>query len=105
MYGRNSALGTPYNYTFTFPPLLTENKHGVYEINFYIYYLCDGLESDCRNMDESISMRINELEVVYGYEELIDNPTWAEKKILYDSKSSDIKVIEFFFYFNTFGFY
>lgn len=83
--------GDPYSYNFTFPTI-NLTRTSVYEISFQLFYLCDNTETECRNIQESISVKINQLEKVYRFDDLANNPTWIEKKILYYSKSGELNV-------------
>lgn len=82
MHARNNFLGNPYTHTFRLEifPLVVGD---VYEISFYVFYLCDGPQSDCQLVNESITVRIDNWDTTYAYDQLINNPTWVKKTILY----------------------
>lgn len=102
MHGKNIATGLPYNYSITFPKIPVNELDYVYEISFWLFYLCDGFADDCRSIDESITVRVNEIERIYQYDELINNPTWAKKSIKYSPTTEEINVFSLIFSVNLF---
>lgn len=83
MHSRSSPDGDPYSYNFTLPEINV--GPGIYEINYQLFYLCDGVESDCRNVNDKITITINERVDVYDFDQLTNNPTWVKKTIIHTS--------------------
>lgn len=84
LLAKSIATSDSFNYSFTFPKLYITTT-GVFEIRFQVFYLCDGLAIECRGLNESIIVNINDTPYVYDFDQLTNNPTWVQKIIRYDA--------------------
>ena len=97
LHAKNIAAGGPYNNNFSFP-IINLPEPGVYEISYYVFYICDGAAADCRNMNDTITVRINEVITKYEYDELVNNPTWVKKTLKYTALDTQLNVKKIILY-------
>lgn len=101
MHAKNSASGGPYSYNFSLPVI--DASQAMYQINYQVFYLCDGTEADCRSIGDSITLSVNELSNTHEFDELTDQPTWVKKTIMYQNTGSQLRVNIYIFIFVMFN--
>jgi hypothetical protein len=85
LHSRAPESGSAYEYSFGFSPIAARTLGGELEASFFLFYTCNGNEADCRAVEETISVEINGETFVYAYDDLANNPAWAQKSVQINS--------------------